>query len=89
MVDAPLEVYMVVRLDVHLARCLYAEYGGGLYTVAIPARGLLNREKTAARESLAAPPPPPPPLRCSYGGEINTGHVHQRQKKTDTQKSIS
>ena len=29
-----------------------------LYTVANPARGLLNREKK--RKSLAAPPPPPP-----------------------------
>ena len=29
-VDVPPEVYKVVRLVVHLARCLYVEYGGGL-----------------------------------------------------------
>ena len=29
-VDLPLEVYKLVRLAVHLARCLYAECGGGL-----------------------------------------------------------
>ena len=28
--DVPPEVYKLVRLVVHLARCLYAEYGGGL-----------------------------------------------------------
>ena len=27
--DIPLEVYELVRLTVHLARRLYAEYGGG------------------------------------------------------------
>ena len=30
LVDVPPEVYKLVRLVVHLARCLYAEYGGGL-----------------------------------------------------------
>ena len=30
------------------------------YTVANPARGLLNREKIKIKISLAAPPPPPP-----------------------------
>ena len=29
-VDVPLEVYELVRLVVHLARCLYAECSGGL-----------------------------------------------------------
>ena len=29
-VDVPPEVYKLVRLIVHLAHCLYAEYGGGL-----------------------------------------------------------
>ena len=29
-VDVPPEVYKLVRLVVHLARCLYAEWGGGL-----------------------------------------------------------
>ena len=36
-----------------------------LYTVANPARGLLNREKEKEKESLAAHPPPPLPPRCS------------------------
>ena len=36
-----------------------------LYTVANPARGLLNREKKKKKKSLAAPPPPP--ARCSFG----------------------
>ena len=30
MVDGPPEVYELVRLAVHLVRCLYAECGGGL-----------------------------------------------------------
>ena len=36
-----------------------------LYTVANPARGLLNREKTTSKKSLAAPPPPPFNSACS------------------------
>ena len=32
-----------------------------LYTVANPARGLLNREKKKKKKSGSAPPPPPPP----------------------------
>ena len=36
-----------------------------LYTVANPARGLLNREKKKKKKSLAVPPLPPP--RCSFG----------------------
>ena len=35
------------------------------YTVANPARGLLNREKKKKLRSLAAPPPPPPPARAA------------------------
>ena len=35
-----------------------------IYTVANPARGLLNREKGIKRESLAAHPSP---QRCSFG----------------------
>ena len=31
LVDVAPEVYKLVRLVVHLARCLYAEYGGGLW----------------------------------------------------------
>ena len=37
-----------------------------LYTVANPARGLLNREKKKKKKSGSAPPPPPP-ARCSFG----------------------
>ena len=29
-VDVPPEVYELVQLIIHLARCLYAEYGGGV-----------------------------------------------------------
>ena len=35
-----------------------------LYTVANPARGLLNREKNKNKKSGSAPPPP---ARCSFG----------------------
>ena len=38
-----------------------------LYTVANPARGLLNKEK---RKSGSAPPPPPPPLHAARSEEI-------------------
>ena len=38
-----------------------------LYTVANPARGLLNREKKKKKKSGSAPSPPPPPARCSFG----------------------
>ena len=37
-----------------------------LYTVANPARGLLNREKKKKKKSGSAPPPPPR-ARCSFG----------------------
>ena len=36
-----------------------------LYTVANPARGLLNREKKKKKKSGSAPPPPPPPPPCA------------------------
>ena len=36
-----------------------------LYTVANPARGLLNRRKKGRKRSLAAPPPPPPSPRAA------------------------
>ena len=39
-----------------------------LYTVANPARGLLNREKNKNKKSGSAPPPPP--ARCSFGEKI-------------------
>ena len=37
-----------------------------LYTVAIPARGLLNREKRTKEEVWPHTPPPHPP-HCSFG----------------------
>ena len=37
-----------------------------LYTVANPARGLLNREKRTKKKSGSAPPPPPPNYRHTY-----------------------
>ena len=40
-----------------------------LYTVANPARGMLNREKKKKKKSLAAPLPPPPPTRALLVGE--------------------
>ena len=41
-----------------------------LYTVANPARGLLNRGKKEKRKSLAAPSPPPP-ARAARSEKIN------------------
>ena len=38
-----------------------------LYTVANPARGLLNREK---KKKSGSAPPPPPRARCSFGEKI-------------------
>ena len=38
-----------------------------LYTVAIPARGLLNRGKTEKQKKSGSAPPSPPPARCSFG----------------------
>ena len=40
-----------------------------LYTVANPARGLLNREKKKKKKSGSAAPPPPP-ARCLFGEKI-------------------
>ena len=40
-----------------------------LYTVANPARGLLNREKKKKKKSGSAPPPPPR-ARCSFREKI-------------------
>ena len=39
-----------------------------LYTVANPARGLLNKEKKKKKSGSA--PSPPPPARCSFGEKI-------------------
>ena len=38
-----------------------------LYTVANPARGLLNREKRTKEKVWQHTPPPPPPPHCSFG----------------------
>ena len=39
-----------------------------LYTVANPARGLLNREMRTKSQKVWEHPSPPPPRRCSFGG---------------------
>ena len=39
-----------------------------LYTVANPARGLLNREKKSKKKKSGSAPPPP--ARCSFGEKI-------------------
>ena len=53
----------------HIQRigCKPEKYYSVLYTVANPARGLLNGEKRTKRESMAAHPTPTPPPRCSFG----------------------
>ena len=49
-----------------------------LYTVANPARGLLNREKNKIK-SLAVYPPPPHPHHCSFGEKKNiTRRIYRR-----------
>ena len=51
-----------------------------LYTVANPARGLLNREKKKKKKSGRAPPPPPR-ARCSFGEKIK--YNRQNEKVTN------
>ena len=63
-VMAPKLVVVVVVVS-HIQRIGYQPRKKLLYTVANPARGLLNRKKK--EKSLAAPPLPPPPARCSFG----------------------
>ena len=50
----------VVIVVSHIQRIGFANPKKLLYTVANPARGLLNRKKKKKKKSLAAPPPPPP-----------------------------
>ena len=49
-----------------------------LYTVANPARGLLDREKKEEEKVWQRPPPPRPPPRalCSFGGEKKNHATH-------------
>ena len=59
-----------------------------LYTVAIAARGLLNRRKITKQQSLAVH------LRCSYGENIlvinkNTARVQQTEQKEQMAKRAS
>ena len=51
-----------------------------LYTVANPARGLLNREKKKKKKSGSALPPPPP-ARCSFGEKIIIIIILKRKKE--------
>ena len=53
-----------------------------LYTVAIHARGLLNREKKKKKKSGSAPPPPPPRARCSFGEKNNKKIKKSRDAST-------
>ena len=56
----------------HIQRIGYQPEKKLLYTVANPARGLLNREKKKKKKSGSSPPPPPPPTaRCSFGEKEN------------------
>ena len=53
-----------------------------LYTVANPARGLLNRGK---KKVWQRPSPPPHPPRCSFGenkNKINTRRIHMSRRYT-------
>ena len=58
---------IVLLLFSHIQRIGCQPEKKKLYTVANPARGLLNREKKKKKKSGSAPPPPPPRARCSFG----------------------
>ena len=49
-----------------------------LYTVANPARGLLNRGKKKKKTSGSPSPPPPPPGRCSFGEKKKKEKITRR-----------
>ena len=63
----PLHGIVVVVVVSHIQRIGCQPEKKLLYTVANPARGLLNREKKKKKKSGSAPPHPPPPTRCSFG----------------------
>ena len=65
-----LRVVVVVVVVSHIQRIGCQPEKKLLYTVANPARGLLNREKRK-RKSLAAHPPPPPRAARSEKKETN------------------
>ena len=60
-VNHPVFLLFVVVVVSHIQR-IGCQPEKLLYTVANPARGLLNREKRTKEKSLAAYPPPPPTL---------------------------
>ena len=62
-------LFMAFKVVSHTQRIIGCQPEKLLYTVANPARGLLNNnsEKRAKEKSLAAHPPPTPPPRCSFG----------------------
>ena len=62
----PLLVVVVVVVS-HIQRIGCQPEKKLLYTVANPARGLLNRGKKKKKKSGSAPSSPPPPARCSFG----------------------
>ena len=65
---APVPVCMLLLLFLTFS-ALVANPKKLLYTVANPARGLLNREKKKKKKSGSAPLPPPR-ARCSFGEKI-------------------
>ena len=51
-----------------------------LYTVANPARGLLNRGKKKKKKKSGSAPPPTPPPRCSFGEKKNTRRIYMSRR---------
>ena len=81
--DAPSEKALEAARDLLSCCCCFSHSAHWLptrkkllYTVANPARGLLNREKKKKKKSGSAPPPPPPPrARCSFGEKIKNKKI--------------
>ena len=64
--DREIIVVVVVVVVSHIQR-IGCQPEKLLYTVANPARGLLNREKRTKDKVWQHTPPPPPPPHCSFG----------------------
>ena len=65
LIKTVVNVLHIQRIGCHPEKYFYSV----LNTVANPARGLLNGEKRAKRESMAAHPHPTPPPRCYNSSE--------------------
>ena len=70
-----MELVVVVVSHIQRIGCQPEKNYQVLYTVANPARGLLNREKEKNKKSGS----PPPPARCSFGEEI-TRRIHMSRR---------